>query len=765
MFFAATFLRGLLEGVLEESRVIGFRLEAAQSVEMMFLHGPLFYLTVFSLVALVLSALGRTPIDKTTRAVLAFSPVILVAPLVDAVLSPHGFRLHYFGDIAAAGRGLAFTFDPAVALRGVSPGMRLEVLLACIGGALYLRAKRGGLALPVVAFVAVYLVPVFAGSLPALFALAVRGNVPENTVFKAGGLVFSGTRKYALVQVPVAAAAVLLCYARSRRGDLISLLRAARPLRSLFYASITCLGLVMGASFLKPYYPGLASDPFAYLGAVAAILSIYFLFQFQVIVNDYFDREIDAVSGKQTYFSLGVAGGGSGGSEAVVVGRGFGACDAAVLGTAYLGLSLAFAACIGYASLLILLAAHVVGIVYSVPPMRLKRFFLINTFVLSLGVLLVAYLGFSLFGGRHTIGAFPRGVAGAMVIGFAFALGIKDVGDFAGDSRAGVGTAVTVLGPKWGRRLLAGAMLAMYVAVPFLVEYPLLLVACVPCGVASALGVLRWGERVIFVAFFVFALAMGILIWNGAVLQAGDLAGEPAGEGAGAGLSDPREAIGSSLGAYLEGVALAEGMAWDGGTRDGGTREAAIEQLSGFVASRPAAMDYLLPQVLTTMGIAELRQGRAADAYAHLGQAAAAPPFPEEAAVYVAAAGLEVGYSVQALSLLDGAIVLHPQSARLRLARARVLIESSPARALGDLEFAYRCGYDPAVTSAYLGDLARTAGRVDHAERFYREALAVDPGSAAALTGLAALAETLRARGDLDRAAEMMEKCYQRKHY
>jgi 4-hydroxybenzoate polyprenyltransferase/tetratricopeptide (TPR) repeat protein len=763
LFFAVTFLRGFLEGVLEESRVIGFRLEAAQSVEMMFLHGPLFYLSVFSLAALVLCLLARAPIEKTARAVLAFSPVILVAPLVDAALSPHGFRLHYFSDVAAAGRGLAFTFDPAMALRGVSPGMRLEVLLACLGGALYLRAKRGGLVLPVAAFVAVYLVPVLAGSLPALFTLAVRGDVPENTVFRVGGLVFSETRKYALVQLPVAAAATSLCYARFRCGDLVRLLRAARPLRSLFYASITGLGLVMGASFLRPYYPELVSDPFTYLGGLAAVLSVYFLFQFQVILNDYFDREIDQVSCKQTYFTLGVPGRGAS--------PGFGASEAAVLGTMCLGLSLAFAASIGYASLLILLGAHVVGIAYSAPPIRLKRFFLINTFALSLGVLLVAYFGFALFGGRHSVAAFPRGVAGTMIVGFTIALSIKDVGDYAGDSWAGVGTVVTVLGPKWGRRLLAGAMLAMYLAVPFLAKYPLLAVVCVPCGVASALGVLRWGERAIFFAFFVFACAMSILIWNGSVLQAEGLGGEAAGqpevraeaeagaEAAGAGLrpiggsrEGARDAIGRGLGAYLEGVALAEGARW----------EAAVEQFSDFVAAHPAGMDYLLPQALARMGIAELGQGRAAEAYDHLSRAAATPPFPEDATVYATAAGLDAGRTAEVARLLDRAVKLRPQSARLRLARARVLIDSDPAQALGDLKFAYRCNYDPAVTCAYLGDLAQAAGHVERAERFYREALAADPGSAAALSGLA---EILRARGDLDGAAELMKKCYPRTHF
>lgn len=549
-------MRGFLEGVLEESHLLGFQLEPAQSAEMMFLHGPLFYLTVFSLAALLLSLLARAPIDKTARAVLAFSPVILVAPVVDALLSPQGLKLHYFTDVEAAGRGLLLTFWPATSLAGVSAGMRVEILLACVAATLYVRAKRGGLALPVAGFLAVYLVAALAGALPALFTLAVRGSVPENTLFTTGGLVFSETRKYALVQLPVATAGLALCYARLRRGDLRGLLPVRRPLRALFYAFVTGFGLVLGAASLRPYYAGFLSDPFVYLAGLASVAAIVLLFQFQVIVNDYFDKALDRTSGKRTYFSRGnansaVAGSGDSGptdlGSGVAAARdsgptGFSLPEAGFLALATLLLSLACAASVGYASLLILLAAHAVGLAYSAPPLRLKRFFVLNTLTLAFAVLLVAYLGFALFAGRHSLSEFPRGLAGTMVVGFTVALGIKDIDDYQGDRAGGVRTLMTVLGPIWGKRVLAAAMLAMYGAVPFLVRYPLLSLVCLPCGAASALGVFgriggrcdgggksdqggharaRRGELAIFAAFYVFAAAVMILVWTGRILVSG----------------------------------------------------------------------------------------------------------------------------------------------------------------------------------------------------------------------------------------------------
>jgi Flp pilus assembly protein TadD len=83
------------------------------------------------------------------------------------------------------------------------------------------------------------------------------------------------------------------------------------------------------------------------------------------------------------------------------------------------------------------------------------------------------------------------------------------------------------------------------------------------------------------------------------------------------------------------------------------------------------------------------------------------------------------------------------------------MMDSHPAAAVADLEFAYQCAYDIAVACSYLGDVMALAGNATLAERLYRKALSVDPASVAALVGLA---DRLRARGDLDGAAELMMK-------
>jgi homogentisate phytyltransferase/homogentisate geranylgeranyltransferase len=694
LFFAVTFLRGFLEGIFEESQTLGFRLETLPSLEMMFLHGPLFYLLTFSFGALILSVLAKSTVDRTLRVVIIFSPVILVAPLLDAVLGPQGFRLYYFQDAAAALRAVVYTFCPVKVLEGVSPGMRVEVLLACLGGAIYLWVKRSRLLFFVMGFVTIYLVALFGGFVPALYTWIVQGHTEEARIFKEGGLILTDSRKYALVHLELATLLLFWGYLRFKRGRIRKLMTSIRPLRSLLYLFATGFGLLLGAIFLRDYYPEYQADPFMIPAVAGSLLAIFFIFQSQLLVNDYFDRDIDRVSAKRTFFALGTVE----------------ACEALTIGSVMLTLSLAYAAAIGYAALLLCVAAHLVGIIYSAPPVRLKRFFLLNTGCIACCIMLAVYLGFSLFAGRHAMAAFPGGVALFVFGVFTFASAVKDLPDAEGDRLGGVRTFATLFGVRASRYALSVIVVAAYLAAPLLLGRPILLAASLPCGVLSAVALLKERERWVFVLLFLAVTLLGILAWRGYVLAPASLS--------------PRSEM---MGRYLKGVELIAS----------GNSAAGVEQFDAVINGRPPGSEHLLPDMLVRAGKAKLRAGRAEEGYRSLASAWQAAPYREEAAVYAAAAQLEMGRSGKAAAFLTDAIAVRPQSARLRLARGRVLLDRDQQQAARDLEFAYHCRLERAVTCSYLGDLSRRAARAQEAVFFYEEALGVDPDFIPAWAGLA----------------------------
>ncbi len=693
VFCAVTFLRGWLEGILEESQTLGFRLETVASLEMTFLHGPVFYFVVFALASFLLSLLARAPVERTARAAVAFSPVILVAPLLDALVRSGGHQLHYFNDLPAALSAAVHTFNPAAQLPGVSPGMRVEALVACAAGGLYVRAKRGGVLFPLFGFLAIYLIALAGGALPAIFARLVAGGFPQSTVFSEGGLVFSDSRKYSLLLLHVALVVVAASLLRSKWKKRALLLRALRPLRSIFYLCTTGFGAVLGAVFLRGYYPELERDPFLILAVAGALATVFLIFQTQLLLNDHWDREIDRVTRKTTYVTGGV-----------LAGR-----EATTVGTTLFLLSLAFAGALGYAALLLTMGAHVLGGLYSAPPARLKRFFPLNLFTVALCILLAALLGFSLFAGRHTVGAFPPGVAVFLVVCFTFVAAVKDLPDAEGDRGGGIRTLASLLGERRSRYLMSAAVALAYILAPLLLRSPPLLLLALPCGGASAAAVWKGRESWVFVLLFVAGIALGVFVWQGRVLAPPALA--------------PRAAL---LGSYLSGVSSV----------GRGDSDAAIARFREALQILSAERDGKDENILLRQGKVELRDGRHGEALHHLATAARGKGHSEDAAVHAAAAASRLGREGDAVELLSRAIDLRPQSARLRLARGAILVAENPAGAGRDLEYAYRCRLERDVTCSYLGDLGLRLGDTVFARRFYEEALRQDPLSAAARAGL-----------------------------
>jgi 4-hydroxybenzoate polyprenyltransferase len=711
VFVGITFLRAFLEGVLEESQTLGFRLETLQSLEMAFLHSPLFYLTTFTLASLILSALARTIITKTTRVILLFSPVILVAPIVDALIRAHGFQLHYFSDSSAALEAMVYTFCPfTTELGGISPGMRIEVFVACVGGAIYLWAKRRHFLWAVAGFTTIYLVALFAGYLPALFTLIARGNIPENGIFVPGGLIFSDSRKYALVHLLFSTAILSVCYFRAKSGRLGELLGSMRPVRSVFYLFATGFGLVLGAVFLRDYFPEFVDDPFLLPAILSALAGVFFIFQSQLILNDHYDREIDLISSKRTYIS----------TSSVAPG------EAKAMASVMFALSLLFAAVLSYATFLIALASHVVGFLYSAYPFRLKRIFPLNTILIAVSILLAVLLGFSLFAGRHTLAVFPHGVALFLLATFAFVASVKDIPDSEGDRRGGVTTIATLMGARRAGMILATAVIAAYFAAPFLLEYLPLLFVSTPAGVLSAIALLRGREFWVFVLLFVSVAVLGVFVWNGDVLR-------------------PETGIteGVTVGEYFRGVEAQED----------GDFELAQIRFNRALDSSSNETEYVLPELLTRLGKTALAQDEPDLAYDHFIEASRSPNHPEEAYAFASGILWSKGNPRAASDLLTTGISLRPRSARLRLARGKMGIPFDYDGALMDLQYAYKCRLERDITLSYLGDLSRLHGKLDTAMEFYGKALSIEPKSIPALAGLAEVSIEL---GDAKAAIDLM---------
>jgi len=273
------------------------------------------------------------------------------------------------------------------------------------------------------------------------------------------------------------------------------ILKLLRPLRLIHYAGFAAGGAVMGAAVGEA-----ALDPyFLFYVSISALAA----FQGAVFLNDIFDAEIDRLAGKQTPFSRGL----------------LGRRDSYILAASLSVFSLILALRCGLASFLALLAAHVISLLYSTPPLRLKRLYPLNVFLLALAGLAVMASGFA---SHAPVVLFPLRMLILVVVTLTATFGTKDMADVEGDRRRGIRTLFTLLGLEKGRWVNAGLVLISYLLTPLILAYPRLYWAAAPFGVlTSALIVMRGKKKLTQALILTIYILFGLLILG--LIAAGEI--------------------------------------------------------------------------------------------------------------------------------------------------------------------------------------------------------------------------------------------------
>ncbi len=219
--------------------------------------------------------------------------------------------------------------------------------------------------------------------------------------------------------------------------------------RSFLYMAIAVMGVVLGGGGL---YPGL-------LAVVCALL----LWQIAVSINQVTDVSEDNISKRDN----------------PVVSAAISQKDMMYVAVGYCVLAFLFAALIGYIAIVLTAASLCVSILYSAPPIRLKRYPFVASSTIAVFALIVFSLGF--YSGSPTV-AFPTSVAMIILVCYNLAINTKDLKDYEGDKNSGVLTLPVLLGPRRGRTAIAALDFAAYLAVPFILQIPLLIVPALVFG-------------------------------------------------------------------------------------------------------------------------------------------------------------------------------------------------------------------------------------------------------------------------------------------
>lgn len=224
---------------------------------------------------------------------------------------------------------------------------------------------------------------------------------------------------------------VLILFLRNR-NLIISLLRNTRPLRTLNFILLTVAGLVV-AQKLSLAYP-------SWIYNVLALLNVFFLWQCSVIINDVFDVRIDRANLKERplvllliqpkdYLRLGLT-----------------------LGLMGIGLSLL----IGHVALLCSLFFFLLAILYSIPPLRLRRGLLAYP-IIGLGSALSFMIGYSSETFLLGVENWPLALKSFLYVFTLLTVGsvTKDAQDYEGDRQMGIKNFFTIVEKKRARWVIS----------------------------------------------------------------------------------------------------------------------------------------------------------------------------------------------------------------------------------------------------------------------------------------------------------------------
>lgn len=412
------FLRVFFEGVLEAGHRIGYTSFSYTMLLTYFVHFPLFYICLFLLLVLLIAAITREKIERVTGAASAGLGVLLLVPLIDWLLH-RGYLITY---PLRLGPYLTGFLDPLTDLSGlgVSPGQRITIFLIAVLTGIYGYCKKHSILRSLALFAASLAAIVLFGGLTTILA----NNRPED-VFITGGILFTDTQKYCALYALLFAAIAFIYLLRLASGHTMATLRAARPERMVFYGALAIFGLAVSmVNAGIPFKP----DAFNFLGAVMISLSMAFGFWCLQGFNDIFDVSIDRASGRNNPLLGGVP---------AWYHNSFSILLAA--------LALLNALVINFTAFLIMTAFLLLGVMYSMPPVRLKRLPVISTLTIAVAVCLAMGIGYSVYHGARALNAIPGRILFPTLIAVTLGFTAKDIGHAAADRAGGVITLPALL--------------------------------------------------------------------------------------------------------------------------------------------------------------------------------------------------------------------------------------------------------------------------------------------------------------------------------
>lgn len=248
--------------------------------------------------------------------------------------------------------------------------------------------------------------------------------------------------------------------------------------------------LMTGGYLISIFLKGYKIENFFYFLNVS--LSLFLLFQSALILNDYFDKEGDKYIRNTNPFFYEY-------SKKEVI-----------FYFLFFFFSSLFLSIFSLRIFLIFLFSHILHIIYSVPPVRLKKYFPLNLLILGIAALFSFMMGFGINLSYKNI---PLKIYLLIFLALTPAISFRDLLDIEGDKILNVKTIPTIFGEEKGKIYSSYLILYSYLITPLILKFLLLYIFSIPLGILSFLEVKKKNMNQIKIFNYYFLFLFSIIIF------------------------------------------------------------------------------------------------------------------------------------------------------------------------------------------------------------------------------------------------------------
>lgn len=433
-----------------------------------FTHQFLTFTTIFLASIPILAWAGRVPIRSATNILLAGFMIIWLPPIVDQIIS-HGAGLWSFYSFDGL-KGLFvryFTFFGDKPDVGITYGVRFEVGSVIIGIFLYTWIKHHSITRSLIAGAALYTTLFIIGVLPSIVTILLLGpsqgyftltdqdvarlmlSPQQLFILNPPDLLSVLAIKMSLIYSVIILPIITILTFSFFRPIFLSLWRNARFPQLAYHSGLFLMGA--GLTFLYGNH-AFKHDIFHYSGLIILLLSVCFAWLASVVVNDFADITTDRLTNPK---------------RPLITGD-IDPSTYRTIGLLFFAGSLLFSGILSTQMALLLFLYQALAWIYSMPPLRLKRYPIIATGLASLASLLIFFSGFIVLSAEKNITALPASYPILLFLVLLAILPAKDFKDIAGDQADHITTWPILLGAERAKRLIGSLIFLASVAAPFI---------------------------------------------------------------------------------------------------------------------------------------------------------------------------------------------------------------------------------------------------------------------------------------------------------